>query len=140
MLNGMKDYGQHSRSDRLGSGEANSGRREVAQTRRALGNKTLSPSETTPSYERKKAMRGCCGRLFGRGKGIKRPFGCYDGLSDVRKTSSGSAMTKVVPERPRLAPPGPKVVRESVEPDLVPISLKCNQRYRDGAYLFAASV
>ena len=126
-------------------------------------------------------MRGCCGRLFGRGKGIKRPFGCYDGLRDVRKTSagsamtkvnpdwppraslwpkwsqkdlrwlrydqsgprktsSGSAMTKVVPERPRLAPPGPKVVRESVEPDLVPISLKCNQRYRDGAYLFAASV
>gem|GEM_PF-1766584 len=108
MLNGIKDYAQHSRSDRLGSGEANSGRREVAQTRRALGNKTPSPSETTPSYERKKAMRGCCGRLFGRRKGVKRPFGCYDGLSDVRKTSSGIAMAKVTPERPPLAPLWPK--------------------------------
>ena len=110
MLNGIKDYGQHSRSDRLGSGEANSGRRKVAQARRALGNKTLSPCETSTSYERKKAMRGCCGRLFGRGKGVKRPFGCYDGLSDVRKTSAGFAMIKVV--------------RESVEPDLAPIPLK----------------
>ena len=98
LLNGIKDYAQHSRSDRLGSGEANSGRREVAQTRRALGNKTLSPSGTTPSYERKKAMRAFCGRLFGRGKGIKRPFGCYDGLSDVRKTSPGIAMAKVIPD------------------------------------------
>ena len=76
LLNGIKDYGQHARSDRLGSGEANSGRREVAQIRRALGSKTLSPSETTPSYERKKAMRGCCGRLFRRGKGVMRRFGC----------------------------------------------------------------
>lgn len=67
-------------------------------------------------------MRGCCGRLFGRRKGVKRPFGCYDGLSDVRKTSAGSAMTKVV--------------LESVQLDLVPISLKCNQRYRDRTYLF----
>ena len=49
-------------------------------------------------------------------------------------------MTKVVPDWPCLAPPEPKVVRESVEPDLVPIPLKWNQRYRDGAYLFAASV
>ena len=98
MLNGIKDYGQHSRSDKLGSGEANRGRREVAQARRALGNKTLSSSETAPPYERKKAMRGCCDRLFGRGKGAMRPLGCYDGLSDVRKTSSGSAMTKVVPD------------------------------------------
>ena len=88
MLNGIKDYCQHSRSDRLGSGEANSGRREVAQARGALCNKTLCPCETSTSYERKKAMRGCCGRLFRRGKGVKRPFGCYDGLSDVRKTSS----------------------------------------------------
>ena len=47
---------------------------------------------------------------------------------------------KVTPDWPRLAPPEPKVVRESVEPDLVPIPLKWNQRYRDGAYLFAASV
>ena len=54
LLNGIKDYGQHARSDRLGSGEANSGRREVAQARRALGNKTLSPWETSTSYERKK--------------------------------------------------------------------------------------
>ena len=103
LLNGIKDYGQHARSDRLGSGEANSGRREVAQIRRALGSKTLSPSETTPSYERKKAMRGCCGRLFRRGKGAMRPFGCYDGLSDVRKTSAGIAMATVSPERPPLA-------------------------------------
>ena len=103
MLNGIKDYGQHSRSDKLESGGMNRGRREVAQARRALGNKTLCPSETTPSYERKKAMRGCCDRLFGRGKGAKRPFGCYDGLSDVRKTSAGTAMVKVVPERPPLA-------------------------------------
>ena len=101
-------------------------RREVAQARRALCKKTLSPSETTPSYERKKAMRAFCGRLFGRGKGAMRPFGCYDGLRDVRKTSADSAMTKVV--------------WESVEPDLVRIPLKWNQRYRDGAYLFAASV
>lgn len=98
LLNGIKDYGQHSRSDKLGSGEANRGRREVAQARRALGNKTLSPSETAPPYERKKAMRAFCGRLFGRGKGVKRPFGCYDGLRDVRKTSAGSAMTKVTPD------------------------------------------
>lgn len=49
-------------------------------------------------------------------------------------------MTKVVPERPRLAPPEPKVVPERVQLDLVPIPLKCNQRYRDGAYLFVASV
>ena len=103
LLNGIKDYAQHARSDRLGAGEANSGRREGAQIRRALDDKTLSPSETTPSYERKKAMRGCCGRLFRRGKGVKRPFGCYDGLSDVRKTSSGIAMAKVIPERPPLA-------------------------------------
>ena len=95
MLNGIKDYGQHSRSDKLGSGEANSGRREVAQARRALGNKTLCPSETTLPYERKKAMRAFCGRLFGKGKGVKRPFGCYDELSDVRKTSAGFAMVKV---------------------------------------------
>lgn len=98
MLNGIKDYGQHSRSDRLESGEANSRRREVAQARRALGNKTLCPSETTPPYERKKVMRAFCGRLFGKGKGVKRPFSCYDGLRDVRKTSTGSAMTKVVPD------------------------------------------
>lgn len=124
LLNGIKDYGQHSRSDKLGSGEANSRRREVAQARRALRKKTLSPSETTPPYERKKAMRAFCGRLFGRGKEVKRPFGCYDGLRDVRKTSTGIAMTKVVPDWPRLAP----------------IRLKWNQRYRDGAYLFAASV
>ena len=76
MLNGIKDYAQHSRSDRLGSGEANRGQREVTQARRALDDKTLSPSETTPSYERKKAMRGCCGRLFGRGKEAMRPLGC----------------------------------------------------------------
>ena len=204
----MKDYGQHSRSDRLESGGMNRERREVAQARRALGNKTLCPSETTPLYERKKAMRAFCGRLFGRGKGVKRPFGCYDGLRDVRKTSAGFAMVKVNPERPPLAllwpkwsqidlrwlrydqsgprltsagfamtkvvpdwpllaslwpkwsqidlcwlrydQSGPrltssgitmiKVVRESVEPDLVRIPLKWNQRYRDGAYLFAASV
>ena len=98
MLNGIKDYGQHSRSDRLGSGEANSGRREVAQATEALCNKTLCPCETTPPYERKKAMRGCCGRLFRRRKGGKRPFGCYDGLSDVRKTSAGIAMAKVSPD------------------------------------------
>ena len=103
MRNGIKDYAQHARSDRLGSGEANRGQREVAQARRALGNKTLCPCETSAHYERKKAMRGCCGRLFRRGKGVKRPFGCYDGLSDVRKTSSGIAMTKVTPERPPLA-------------------------------------
>ena len=71
-------------------------------------------------------MRAFCGRLFGRGKGGKRPFGCYDGLSDVRKTSAGFAMATVS--------------LKSVEPDLVPIPLKCNQRYRDGAYLSAASV
>lgn len=110
LLNGMKDYGQHPRSDRLESGGMNRERRKVAQVRRALGNKTLSPSETTPPYERKKAMRDFCGRLFGSGKEVKRPFGCYDGLRDVRKTSAGSAMTKVV--------------RESVEPDLAPIPLK----------------
>ena len=104
LRNGIKDYGQHARSDRLGSGEANRGQREVAQARRALGNKILSPCETAPPYERKKAMRGCCGRLFGRGKGVKRPFGCYDGLSDVRKTSAGIAMAKVTPERPPLVP------------------------------------
>ena len=98
LLNGIKDYGQHSRSDRLESGGMNRGRREVAQVRRALGKKTLSPSETTPPYERKKAMRAFCGRLFGREKGIKRPFGCYDGLRDVRKTSAGIAMTKVSPD------------------------------------------
>ena len=98
MLNGIKDYGQHSRSDRLESGGMNRGRKEVAQVRRALGKKTLSPSETTPPYERKKAMRAFCGRLFGRGKGGKPPFGCYDGLSDVRKTSAGFAMTKVTPD------------------------------------------
>ena len=103
MLNGIKDYAQHARSDRLGSGEANSGRREVAQARRALRNKTLTPSETTPPYERKKAMRAFCGRLFGRGKEAMRRFGCYDGLSDVRKTSAGIATAKVVPERPPLA-------------------------------------
>ena len=110
MLNGIKDYGQYSRSDRLESGGMNRGRREVAQARRALGKKTLCPSETTPPYERKKVMRAFCGRLFGKGKGVKRPFGCYDGLRDVRKTSAGIAMTKVV--------------RESVEPDLVQIPLK----------------
>ena len=98
LLNGMKDYGQHSRSDKLGSGEANSGRREAAQARRALGKKTLSPCEISTSYERKKAMRAFCGRLFRRGKGVKRPFGCYDSLSDVRKTSAGIAMTKVNPD------------------------------------------
>lgn len=98
MLNGIKDYGQHSRSDRLESGEANSRRREVAQARRALRNKTLCPSETAPPYERKNAMRAFCGRLFRRGKGVRRPFGCYDGLSDVRKTSAGIAMTKVNPD------------------------------------------
>ena len=98
MLNGIKDYGQHSRSDRLESGGMNRERRKVAQTRRALRNKTLSPSETTPPYERKKAMRAFCGRLFGRGKLVMRPLGCYDGLGDVRKTSAGSAMTKVVPD------------------------------------------
>ena len=103
LLNGIKDYGQHSRSDKLGSGEANRGRREVAQARRALGKKTLSPCETSTSYERKKAMRAFCARLFGRGKGVKRPFGCYDGLRDVRKTSAGIAMVKVNPERPPLA-------------------------------------
>lgn len=54
MLNGIKDYGQHSRSDRLESGGMNRGRREVAQARGDFGKKTLSPSETTPSYERKK--------------------------------------------------------------------------------------
>ena len=110
MLNGIKDYGQHSRSDKLGSGEANRGRREVAQARRALGNKTLSPSETAPPYERKKAMRAFCGRLFGKGKGVKRPFGCYDGLRDVRKTSAGFAMATVSLERVQL--------------DLVPTPLK----------------
>ena len=99
----MKDYGQHSRSDRLGSGGMNRERREVAQARRALRKKTLSPSETTPPYERKKAMRAFCGRLFGRGKEVKRPFGCYDGLSDVRKTSAGIAIVKATPERPPLA-------------------------------------
>ena len=104
----MKDYGQHSRSDRLESGGMNRERREVAQARRALGNKTLCPSETTPLYERKKAMRAFCGRLFGRGKGVKRPFGCYDGLRDVRKTSAGFAMVKVNPERPPLALLWPK--------------------------------
>ena len=167
MLNGIKDYGQYSRSDRLESGGMNRGRREVAQARRALGKKTLCPSETTPPYERKKVMRAFCGRLFGKGKGVKRPFGCYDGLRDVRKTSAGIAMVKVNPDWPRLASlwskwsqidlrwlrydqSGPrltssgitmiKVVRESVEPDLVRIPLKWNQRYRDGAYLFAASV
>lgn len=98
MLNGIKDYGQHSRSDRLESGGMNRGRREVAQARGDFGKKTLSPSETTPPYERKKAMRAFCGRLFGRGKGGKRPFGCYDGLRDVRKTSAGIAMTKVPPD------------------------------------------
>ena len=98
MLNGIKDYGQHSRSDKLGSGGMNRERREVAQARRALRKKTLSPSVTTPPYERKKAMRAFCGRLFGRGKEVKRPFGCYDGLRDVRKTSAGSAMTKVNPD------------------------------------------
>ena len=98
MRNGIKDYAQHSRSDRLGSGEANRGQREIAQARRALGNKTLSPCETSARYERKKAMRGCCGRLFRRGKEAMRRFGCYDGLSDVRKASAGIAMTKVVPD------------------------------------------
>ena len=53
-------------------------------------------------------MRSFCGRLFGRGKGIKRPFGCYDGLRDVRKTSAGSAMTKVNPDWPPLASLWPK--------------------------------
>ena len=48
------------------------------------------------------------------------------GQSGPRLTSSGITMIKVV--------------RESVEPDLVRIPLKWNQRYRDGAYLFAASV
>ncbi|MFC2494907.1 MAG: hypothetical protein ACFNWZ_01765 [Candidatus Absconditicoccaceae bacterium] len=41
---------------------------------------------------------------LGGGKGVKRPFGCYDGLSDVRKTSSGITMTKVSPDGPPLAP------------------------------------
>ena len=74
MLNGIKDYGQYSRSDRLESGGMNRGRREVAQATRALGNKTLCPCETSTSYERKKAMRAFCGRLFGGGKGGKASF------------------------------------------------------------------
>ena len=49
----------------------------------------------------------------------------YD-QSKPRKTSAGITMIKVV--------------RESVEPDLVRIPLKWNQRYRDGAYLLIASV
>lgn len=54
MLNGIKDYGQHSRSDRLESGGMNRGRREVAQARRALRNKTLSPSEPPLMREKKR--------------------------------------------------------------------------------------
>lgn len=49
----------------------------------------------------------------------------YD-QSKPRLTSTGFAMATVS--------------LKSVEPDLVPIPLKCNQRYRDGAYLSAASV
>lgn len=49
----------------------------------------------------------------------------YD-QSKPRKTSSGIAMATVSLERVQL--------------DLVPIPLKWNQRYRDGAYLSAASV
>lgn len=48
------------------------------------------------------------------------------GQNNPRKTSAGSAMATVSLERVQL--------------DLVPIPLKWNQRYRDGAYLLIASV
>ena len=73
-------------------------RRKVAQARRALGNKTLCPSETTPLYERKKAMRAFCGRLFGRGKGAMRPLGCYN-QSGPRLTSSGTTWAESGPRK-----------------------------------------
>lgn len=49
----------------------------------------------------------------------------YD-QSNLRKTSASFAMATVSLER--------------VQFDLVPIPLKCNQRYRDRAYLFVASI
>ena len=90
----------------------------------------------------------------------------YD-QSEPRLTSTGIAMTKVVPERPPLASLWPKwsqkdlvwlrydqsgprktsagfamatVSLERVQLDLVPTPLKWNQRYRDGDYLLVASV
>ena len=89
------------------------------------------------------------------------------GQRNLRKTSAGSAMAKVSPDWPPLTSlwlqwaqidlrwhrygySEPRLTSadiamatvslESVQLDLVPISLKCNQRYRYGTYLFAASV